>query len=383
MLERTIFEDEHHMFRDAFRRFVEKEITPHHDQWEKDGVVSREVWLKAGENGFLGMQVPEEYGGGGVLDFRYNAIMSEELVRVGASGIGFNLHNDITIPYILHYASDELKQRLLPKMVSGEWISAIAMTEPNTGSDLAGVRTTAIRDKSNGHYVVNGQKTFITNGILSDIIITVAKTNLDEKHSGISLILIERGMEGFERGRNLEKIGLKAQDTAELYFNNVDVPAENLLGEEGHGFFYLMTELPQERLSIAVGALAACEAALEWTIDYCKEREAFGRPIGSFQNSRFKLAEMKTEIQIGRVFVDRCIIELNDGNLSTETASMAKWWCTELQKRVVDQCVQLHGGYGYMLEYPIAKAYLDTRVQTIYGGTTEIMKEIIGRAMGF
>jgi alkylation response protein AidB-like acyl-CoA dehydrogenase len=383
MLERTIFEDEHHMFRDAFRRFVEKEITPHHEQWEKDGVVSHEVWLKAGENGFLGMQVPEEYGGGGVLDFRYNAIMSEELVRVGASGIGFNLHNDITIPYILHYASDELKQRLLPKMVSGEWISAIAMTEPNTGSDLAGVRTTAIRDKSNGHYVVNGQKTFITNGILSDIIITVAKTNPDEKHSGISLILIERGMQGFERGRNLEKIGLKAQDTAELYFNNVTVPAENLLGEEGHGFLSLMTELPQERLSIAVGAMAACEAALGWTITYCKERDAFGRPIGSFQNSRFKLAEMKTEIQIGRVFVDRCITELNDGNLSTETASMAKWWCTELQKRVVDQCVQLHGGFGYMLEYPIAKAYLDTRVQTIYGGTTEIMKEIIGRAMGF
>ncbi|MEQ8673136.1 MAG: acyl-CoA dehydrogenase family protein [Aggregatilineales bacterium] len=383
MLERTIFEDEHHMFRDAFRRFVEKEIAPHHDQWEKDGVVSREVWLKAGESGFLGMQVPEEYGGGGVLDFRYNAIMSEELVRVGASGPGFNLHNDITIPYVLHYATEEQKQRFLPKMVSGECITAIAMTEPNTGSDLAGVRTTAIRDKSNGHYVVNGQKTFITNGILSDLVLTVAKTNPEEKHSGISLILIERGMEGFERGRNLEKIGLKAQDTAELYFNNVDVPAENLLGEEGHGFFYLMTELPQERLSIAVGAMAACEAALEWTIAYCKEREAFGRPIGKFQNNRFKLAEMKTEIQIGRVFVDRCIVELNHGNLSTETASMAKWWCTELQKRVVDQCVQLHGGYGYMLEYPIAKAYLDTRVQTIYGGTTEIMKEIIGRAMGF
>ncbi len=380
-MKRNIFEDEHHMFRDAFRRFVEKEIVPCHDQWEKDGVVSREVWLKAGQNGFLGMNVPEEYGGGGVVDFRYNAIVTEELIKVGASGIGFGLHNDITIPYILHYGSAEQKARFLPKMVMGEIITAIAMTEPNTGSDLAGVRTTAIRQ--NGHYVVNGQKTFITNGILSDVVITVAKTNPEQSHSGISLILIERGMAGFERGRNLEKIGLKAQDTAELYFNNVEVPAENLLGEEGQGFYYLMTELPQERLSIAVGALAACEAALEWTIQYCKERQAFGRPIGTFQNSRFKLAEMKTEIEIGRVFVDRCITELNAGNLSAEEAAMAKWWTTELQKRVVDQCLQLHGGYGYMLEYPIAKAYLDTRVQTIYGGTTEIMKEIIGRAMGF
>jgi len=380
-MKRNIFEDEHHMFRDAFRRFVEKEIVPCHDQWEKDGVVSREVWLKAGQNGFLGMNVPEEYGGGGVVDFRYNAIVTEELIKVGASGIGFGLHNDITIPYILHYGSAEQKARFLPKMVTGEIITAIAMTEPNTGSDLAGVRTTAIRQ--NEHYIVNGQKTFITNGILSDLVITVAKTNPEQSHSGISLILIERGMAGFERGRNLEKIGLKAQDTAELYFNNVEVPAENLLGEEGQGFYYLMTELPQERLSIAVGALAACEAALEWTIQYCKERQAFGRPIGTFQNSRFKLAEMKTEIEIGRVFVDRCITELNAGNLSAEEAAMAKWWTTELQKRVVDQCLQLHGGYGYMLEYPIAKAYLDTRVQTIYGGTTEIMKEIIGRAMGF
>lgn len=380
-MKRTLFEDEHHMFRDAFRRFVEKEIVPYHDQWEKDGVVSREVWLKAGENGFLGMEVPEVYGGGGTKDFRYNAIITEELVRVGASGIGFSLHNDISIPYIMHYATEEQKARLLPKMVTGECISAIAMTEPNTGSDLAGVRTTAIRQ--NGHYVVNGQKTFITNGILSDVVITVVKTNPDERHSGVSLLLIERGMEGFERGRNLEKIGLKAQDTAELYFNNVCVPVENLLGEEGHGFYYLMTELPQERLSIAVGAAAACETALEWTIQYCKERQAFGRPIGTFQNSRFKLAEMKTETVIARTFVDRCIMELNDGNLSTEVASMSKWWTTELQKRVIDQCLQLHGGYGYMLEYPIAKAYLDSRVQTIYGGTTEIMKEIIGRSMGF
>ncbi len=348
MLKRTIFTDEHAMFRDAVRRFAEKEVAPHHEQWEKDGCVPRELWLKAGENGFLGFNVPEEYGGLGVVDFRYNAIIAEEMVRIGATGPGFALHNDITIPYILHYGTDEQKERLLPKMVSGECITAIAMTEPNTGSDLAGVRTTAVR--KNGHYIVNGQKTFITNGILSDVVITVAKTDPEQKHSGISLVLVERGMDGFQRGRNLEKMGLKAQDTAELYFENVQVPAENLLGEEGHGFYYLMSELPQERLSIAVTAIAACEAALEWTIAYCKEREAFGRPIGKFQNSRFKLAEMQTEVQIGRVFVDRCITELNAGELSTEVASMAKWWTTELQKRVVDTCVQLHGGYG--LVYP-------------------------------
>ncbi len=381
MLKRTIFEDEHHMFRDAFRRFVEKEVVPHHEEWEKAGVVPRELWLKAGENGFLGMNVPEEYGGGGVNDFRYHAILSEELVRVGATGPGFSLHNDITIPYILHYGTEAQKEKYLPKMVTGEIISAIAMTEPNTGSDLAGVRTTALRQ--NGDYIVNGQKTFITNGILSDLIITVVKTNPQEKHSGVSLLLIDSDMDGFERGRNLEKVGMKAQDTAELYFNNVCVPAENLLGGEGQGFYLLMQELPQERLSIAVTAIAACETALDWTTKYCKERQAFGRPIGTFQNSRFKLAEMQTETQIGRVFVDRCITELNAGELSTDVASMAKWWTTELQKRVIDECVQLHGGYGYMLEYPIAKAYLDSRVQTIYGGTTEIMKEIIGRSMGF
>lgn len=380
MLERTLFDEEHRMFRDAFRRFVEREVAPYHEQWEKDGAVSRDVWLKAGENGFLGMNVPEEYGGGGVEDFRYHAIISEELWRAGATGIGFSLHNDITLPYLLHYGTEEQKTRFLPGMVTGESITAIAMTEPNTGSDLAGVRTTAIRE--NGHYRVNGQKTFITNGILSDVVITVAKTDPQARHGGISLLLLERGMDGFKRGRNLDKIGLKAQDTAELYFDNVEVPAKNLLGEEGRGFYYLMGELPQERLSIAVSAIAAAEAALSWTVDYCKEREAFGQPIGKFQHNRFTLAEMQTEVQIGRVFVDRCIDELNAGTLTTETASMAKWWTTELQKRVVDRCVQLHGGYGYMLEYPIAKAYLDARVQTIYGGTTEIMKEIIGRSLG-
>lgn len=380
-MERHLFDAEHKMFRESFRKFVEKEIIPYHEHWEKEGVVPRELWLKAGELGYLGFNVPEEYGGQGITDFRYNMIMAEEMTRVGASGPGFGLHNDITIPYILHYGTEEQKRRWLPKMVSGETITAIAMTEPNTGSDLAGVRTTAIKDGD--CYIVNGQKTFITNGILSDHVIVVVKTDPNQQHSGISLIVVERGMEGFERGRNLDKIGMKAQDTAELYFNNVRVPAQNLLGEEGHGFYYLMQQLPQERLSIAVAAVAGAEAALEMTIRYCQERTAFGRPIGTFQNSRFKLAEMKTEIQIARVFVDRCVLEHNDGHLTTEEASMAKWWTTELLKRVVDQCVQLHGGYGYMMEYPIAKAYLDARVQTIYGGTTEIMKEIIGRAMGF
>ncbi len=381
MLKREIFEKDHQMFRDSFRKFVEREVMPHHEEWEKNKLVPREVWKKAGDNGFLGFNVPEEYGGMGVVDFRYNAIITEELVKVGASGPGFSLHNDICIPYILHYGTEEQKQRFLPKMVSGEYITAIAMTEPNTGSDLAGVRTTAIRE--NGCFTVNGQKTFITNGINSDIVITVVKTTPEEKHSGISLLLIERGMEGFERGRNLDKMGMKAQDTAEMYFSNVQVPENNLLGDEGAGFFYLMTELPQERMSIAIGAVAGSKAALEMTMKYAQEREAFGRPIGTFQNSRFKFAEMKTEIQIAEVFVDKCVEELNKGELTTEVASMAKWWTTELLKRVVDTCVQLHGGYGYMMEYPIAKAYLDARVQSIYGGTTEIMKEIIGRAMGF
>lgn len=381
-MERTLFEHDHMMFRDAVRRFVEKEIVPHHERWEHEGIVPREVWLKAGEQGLLGMEVPEEYGGPGVKDFRYNTILTEELVRVGASGPGFGLHNDIVIPYIMHYGTEEQKQRWLPKMVTGETITAIAMTEPGTGSDLAGVRTSAI-DNGNGCYVVNGSKTFITNGINSDFVITVVKTNPSEKHSGISLLVIERDMEGFRRGRKLDKIGLKAQDTAELFFDNVQVPKENLLGEEGQGFFYLMQQLPQERLSIAVAAMMGAERALEVTIQYCREREAFGRPIGTFQNSRFKLAEMKTETTIGRVFIDRCIEELNAGKLTPDQASMAKLWTTELQERVVNQCLQLHGGYGYMLEYPIARAYLDARVMSIYGGTNEIMKEIIGRTMGF
>ena len=381
-MKRNIFSEEHTLFRDALRHFVEKEMVPYNEQWEKDGMVSREVWLKAGQQGFLGWSVPEEYGGAGTGDFRYSAIFAEEIVRAGVSsaGQGMGLHNDITLPYFLEYANEEQKRRWLPGMCAGELITAIAMTEPNTGSDLAAVKTTAIRQGDN--YLLNGQKTFITNGILSDVAIVVAKTNPEMRHKGISLLVVERGMEGFKRGRKLEKVGQKAQDTAELYFEDVQVPVENLLGEEGRGFYYLMRQLAQERLSVAVLAVAACETALEITLEYCKERTAFGQPIGSFQNSRFKLAEMKTETEIARVFVDRSIEELNAGELSPEDAAIAKWWTSDLQKRVIDQCVQLHGGYGYMLEYPIARMYLDARVQSIYAGTNEIMKEIIGRSMG-
>lgn len=379
-MKRTIFEEEHQMFRETVRAFIEKEVLPYHPQWEKDGMVSREVWRKAGEMGFLCLDAPEQYGGGGIRDFRYNAIITEELWRAGATGIGWGLHTDIVLPYILSYANEEQKKRWLPKMASGEWIGAIAMSEPAAGSDLAGIRTTA--QKEGDHYVVNGSKIFITNGIMADVVVTVVKTNPEHKHKGISLVVIERGMEGFERGRKLDKIGLKAQDTAELFFDNVKAPCENLLGGEGKGFVYLMSQLPQERLQIAIGAMAAAEAAFEITLKYIQERTAFGKPVGTFQNSRFKMAEMKTEIELGYAFVDKCIMALNAQELTTEEASMAKWWTTDLQKRVADQCLQLFGGYGYMNEYPISKYYLDARVQSIYGGTNEIMKEVIGRGLG-
>jgi len=381
-MKRTLFTEEHNLFRDTFKHFLEKEVVPYYEQWEKDGIVSREMWLKAGQQGFLGLAVPEEYGGIGVNDFRYSAIMAEESARAGvvSAGMVIGLHNDIILPYFIAYANEEQKQRWLPGMCTGELITAIAMTEPGTGSDLAAIRTTA--ERIGDYYILNGQKTFISNGIISDVVIVVAKTDPALRHKGISLLVVERSMQGFNRGRKLDKVGLKAQDTAELSFEDVKVPVTNLLGEEGKGFSYLMRQLAQERLSVGVSAVAACETALEITLEYCKERTAFGQPIGSFQNSRFKLAEMKTEIEIARVFVDRCIEELNDGNLTPETAAMAKWWTSDLQKRVVDQCVQLHGGYGYMLEYPIARAFLDARVQSIYAGTNEIMKEIIGRSMG-
>ena len=376
-MQRTIFDSEHESFRDLVRAFAAREVEPHHEQWEADGQVSREVWLAAGKAGLLGMDVPEKFGGGGVEDFRYNAILTEELTRIGATGLGFGLQNDVLAPYLLRLANDEQKQRWLPGFCSGEIITAIAMTEPGTGSDLQGVQTNAVRDGDD--FILNGAKTFITNGILSDLVIVVCKTDPDAGSKGFSLLVVERGMPGFERGRRLKKVGLKAQDTAELSFSDVRVPAANVLGELGMGFIYLMQNLPQERLSIAVSSLAGTERAIELTVQYTKDRKAFGHPISNFQNTRFELAEMATEAHIGRVFVDRCITEHVAGNLSTTEASMAKWWASDLLKRTVDRCVQLHGGYGYMLEYPIAKAFVDARVQSIFGGTNEIMKEIIGR----
>ncbi|MBC9226851.1 acyl-CoA dehydrogenase [Aeromicrobium sp. 636] len=379
-MQRTLFESEHESFRDTVRNFLEKEVVPHHEQWERDGIVPREVWLKAGELGILGFMMPEEFGGGGVSDFRYNVVLQEELTRVGASGVGFPLHTDLVSGYLLSYATDEQKQRWLPKFVTGEMITAIAMTEPGTGSDLQGMKTTAVREGD--HYVLNGSKTFISNGINADFVIVACKTDPEAGAMGVSLIVVERGMAGFERGRNLDKMGLKAQDTAELFFDDVRVPVENLIGEEGRGFVYLMEKLPQERLTISVVAAAACRTMIDQTLEYVKSRKAFGKPIGSFQNSRFVLAELETEQRIAQVFVDRSIEALNAGTLSIDDAAAGKWWTTELQKKTADSCLQLHGGYGYMSEYPISKAYLDTRIQTIYGGTTEIMKEIIGRSMG-
>jgi alkylation response protein AidB-like acyl-CoA dehydrogenase len=377
---REIFEPEHESFRQTVRSFIEKEIAPHHEQWEKDGLVDRSVWTKAGELGLLCFDVDEQYGGAGVKDFRYNMVMAEELTRAGVNGPGFLVHTDIIVPYISSLGTEEQKQRWLPGLVSGELISAIAMTEPGAGSDLQGIRTTAV-DKGD-HYVLNGSKTFISNGILADLVIVVAKTDPEAGHKGVSLLVVERGMDGFERGRNLDKMGLKAQDTAELFFDNVVVPKENLLGEEGSGFISLMVNLPQERLSIAMIAAAACESILDLSLAYAKEREAFGKPIGKFQHNRFLIAEMATEAHIARVFVDDCVRKHNAGQLDAKLASMAKWWTTELQNKLVDRAVQLHGGYGYMMEYPIARAYVDSRIQTIYGGTTEIQKEIIGRSLG-
>lgn len=380
-MQKDLYTQDHEAFRDTARGFVERYIAPHHDEWEAAGVVDRGVWVEAGKHGLLGFEIDEAYGGGGVRDFRYNAVLSEEVIRAGASGIGFGLHNDVVAPYFDRLATDEQKARWLPGFCSGELISAIAMTEPAAGSDLQGIKTTAVRDGDD--WILNGQKTFITNGINSDLVIVVARTDPDAKAAaGTSLLVVERDMPGFERGRNLHKVGMKAQDTAELFFTNVRVPGSNLLGEENRGFIHLMENLPQERLSIAVGAVASAEQVLEMTIEYCKTRTAFGKPIGSFQNSRFVLAELATEVEIARHYLDKAIMEHNAGRFSVTDAAMAKWWTTELQKRVIDSCLQLHGGYGYMLEYPVAKAYIDSRVQTIYGGTTEIMKEIIGRSLG-
>ncbi|MFZ4518717.1 MAG: acyl-CoA dehydrogenase family protein [Microthrixaceae bacterium] len=382
-MERTIFEEDHEMFRKAYRTFLEREMVPHRDEWTEAEIVPREVFAKAGESGFVSMAVPEEFGGPGMSDFRYSQVVVEELCSADLlpHGLGMTLHTDVCLPYFLDYCTPEQQARWLPGIASGELITAVAMTEPGIGSDLASMTTTAIRDGDT--YVLNGSKTFITNGINADLVIVAAKTDPSQKHKGMSLVVVERGMDGFERGRNLDKVGMHAQDTAELFFSDVRVPVENRIGEEGEGFLLLVKNLPQERLSIAMTGVAHARAILTWTTEYAKERTAFGQPIGSFQNSRFKLAEMETEITIGEAFIDRCVLALNEGVLTAEEASMAKWWCTELQKRVADTCVQLHGGYGYMNEYAVARAWTDARVTSIYGGTTEIMKEIIGRSMGF
>ena len=382
MIERTIFDADHESFRDSFRRFIDKEIAPFHADWEEQGYVDRAVWNKAGENGFLCTSMPEEYGGAGA-DKLFSVIEMEELGRSGFSGIGYSLHSEIVAPYLLHYGTDAQKKKFLPKLASGELVSAIAMSEPAAGSDLQGVKTKAIRDGD--HYLLNGSKTFITNGWHADLVIVVAKTNPAAGGKGTSLLLVERGMPGFETGKRLKKIGLKAQDTAELFFSDVKVPMENLLGGEAfenRGFICLMEQLPWERLQIAITAISSAQAAIDWTVAYVKERKVFGQPVGNYQNTRYKLAEMQTEVQVAQVFLDKCTELLMIDKLDTATASMAKYWTTDLQCKVVDECVQLHGGYGYMWEYPIARAYADARVQRIYGGTNEIMKEVISRSMG-
>ncbi len=378
MIPRTVFESEHEMFRDSVRKFIEAEIAPFHEQWEEQGQVDRELWLKAGEQGLLAPTVPEAFGGVGV-DYRYNAVVSEELGRAGFTGPGWPLHSDIAVPYIINHGSEELKARYLPGCVSGELVTAIAMTKSGTGSDLQGVKTTAVLDGD--HYVLNGSKTFITNGQHADLVVVVAKTDPAAGARGISLLLVETDSPGFEKGSNLKKVGMKAQDTSELFFNDVRVPKENLLGKEGMGFMYLMKELPQERLSIALIALASAESIIKQTVEYVKERKAFGKPIAAFQNTQFKLAELDAEVTALRVFVDRCLELHVQGKLDTATASKAKLLGSELQCRVMDECLQLHGGYGYMWEYPVARGYADARVQRIYGGTSEIMKLIIARTL--
>jgi len=381
VLSRPIFREEHELFRQQFRRFCEEEILPYHSRWEEEGIVPRELWLKAGSQGYLCPWLPEEYGGSGA-DFLYSVVIIEELARARANGFGASLHNDIAVPYIYRYGTEEQKRRWLPGCARGEIITAIAMTEPDAGSDLAGIRTTAIR--KDGYYLLNGQKTFISNGILSDLVIVAAKTDpdADPPHAGISLLVVERGMPGFERGRRLPKMGLKAQDTAELFFHDVKVPRENLLGEEGKGFYYLMEQLQQERLVVAIGAVSGMELAMEEIVRYTRERKAFGRSISKFQHIAFQLAEMQTWTTIARVFVDRLIEEHMAGKEIVSEVSMAKWWTTEMLWEILDRGVQMHGGYGYILEYPIARQFLDARVQRIYAGTNEIMKLIIARRMG-
>ncbi|MGB0855133.1 MAG: acyl-CoA dehydrogenase family protein [Pikeienuella sp.] len=379
MIDRTLFSDEHNTFRDSVRKFVEQNVLPHHAQWDEDGMVSREVWKQAGEQGLLGCDVPEEYGGPGA-DFLFSIIVMEEFARANAFGPGFSLHSDIVMPYLRHYGSEELKQRWLPAMVAGEAIGAIAMTEPSGGSDLQNIKTSAVRDGDD--YVISGQKVFISNGQLSDLVLVACKTDKEAGAKGISLILVETDREGFSRGKNLDKLGWKAQDTSELFFDNVRVPVTNLIGEaEGRGFYQMMEQLPQERLMQAVRAAANLEAALEWTVEYVTDRKAFGGTIASFQNTRFKLADVKTQAVMLRVFTDRCIELHLKGNLDATDAAMVKMATSEALGEALDTCLQMFGGYGYMSEYAIGRAWVDARMTRIAGGTCEIMREIIGRSI--
>ncbi|HZM36729.1 MAG TPA: acyl-CoA dehydrogenase family protein [Burkholderiales bacterium] len=379
MIPRTLFTPEHETFRDSVRRFMQEEVVPNDERWQEQGYADKEVWRKAGANGFLCPTMPPEYGGAGA-DKLYSVVLMEEQARANNSTLGFGLHSEIVAPYLLAYGSEHLKKAYLPKMASGEMVGAIAMSEPAAGSDLQGVKTSAIR--KDGFYLLNGSKTFITNGWNCDMVIVVAKTDPAKGAKGTSLLVVDTSMKGFSKGKRLKKMGLKGQDTAELFFDKVEVPVANLLGQENNGFIYLMQELPWERLQIAIGACAKAEAAIEWTRDYVNERKAFGRPVSGFQTTRFKLAELATEVQVARVFVDKCVELLIEKKLDTATASMAKYWVTDLECKVMDECVQLHGGYGYMWEFPIARAYVDARVQRIYGGTNEIMKEVISRTLG-
>lgn len=378
---RNIFGPEHEIFRKSFRSFIEKQVVPHYEDFESKGAVSRDVWTAAGDAGFIGLDIDEEYGGGGGSDFRFNAIIGEEVARAGTPGFAISLHNDVISPY-LNLMTDEQMTRYLPSFCRGQLIVAIAMTEPEAGSDLKGIRSSAVQDNG-GDFILNGRKTFITNGLSCDLVIVAAQCQTAAGPGGISLFLVDRGTPGFEVGHRLKKIGQHAQDTAELSFDNVCIPSNNLLGNLGEGFGYLMANLAQERLSIAVNAVASAEAILEITAEYCAQRTAFGQPIGSFQHSRFTFADLVTAVHVQRVFIDQCLQDHLSGALSPVTAAMAKLSATETQKHVIDRCLQLHGGYGYMREYAVARAYMDSRVQTIYGGTSEIMKEIIGRALGF
>lgn len=379
-MRRTIFEPEHDQFRDTVREYIARKVAPHSAAWEAAGIVDRSAYVAAGKHGVIGFNVPEEFGGGGVDDFRFNAVVAEELGRYGAAHPGLTLQNDILAPYLISLGTDEQKRRWLPGFASGELIAAVAMSEPGAGSDLAGIRTSGVRD---GHdWIVSGTKTFISSGINADLVIVVTRTNPEAGHRGFTLLVVERDMPGFVRGRKLAKVGQHSADTAELFFDQVRVPAANVLGEVNRGFYHLMHNLPSERMSIAVNAVAGAREIFSQTLEYAKSRQAFGQPIGSFQYNRFRCAEMETELDVAQAYIDRCLLGIVDGELTAVDAAKAKWWATELQKRVVDTCLQLHGGYGYMTEYAVARAYTDTRIQTIYGGTTEIMKDIIGKSLG-